>query len=195
MSVSCVRIYLRTINTALPVQPGVENNKEAVHREDSMIKRMTNTAGLTRRVRTAEGQSGFTLVEVMITVAIVGIVAAIAVPLYLGQMEKSVKTAAIQNIQAMQLLMEHVKSENGCYFSSCAISTDQVLTNKAIMSLLPTYQPSKNDGQKYNYSVRVSGNGTRYVVGAALVPNNVSAGTNCAPGELKINQDNNKCGI
>ncbi len=54
--------------------------------------------GLRRRSR---GQDGFTLVEMMVVIIIVGILAAVAVPLYTGYVEKSKITEATSIIGAI----------------------------------------------------------------------------------------------
>lgn len=53
-------------------------------------------------------QSGFTLIELMITVAVIGILAAVAYPSYLDQVQKSRRAdaqAALMNIAARQQQM------------------------------------------------------------------------------------------
>jgi len=49
---------------------------------------------------------GFTLIELMVVISIVGILAAIAIPAYNGQMRKSRRAEAITTLQDEQLKLE-----------------------------------------------------------------------------------------
>lgn len=60
---------------------------------------------------------GFTLLELMITVAIIGILASIAIPAYNGYLETSRMTEAKNNIAALKLAEEEYFLENNSYFS------------------------------------------------------------------------------
>ncbi|NOX76099.1 MAG: prepilin-type N-terminal cleavage/methylation domain-containing protein [Gammaproteobacteria bacterium] len=60
--------------------------------------------------------SGFTLVELMITVAIVGIIAAIAVPSYQSSVNKSRRSDCMGTLTSFANAMErHATSNNGSY--------------------------------------------------------------------------------
>lgn len=59
--------------------------------------------------------NGFTLIELMITVAIVGILASIAYPSYLSQVRKSRRSDAVQSLAAIQQAQERYRSNNPTY--------------------------------------------------------------------------------
>ena len=52
---------------------------------------------------------GFTLVEILIVVAIIGLIAAIAVPNYVESLKKSQKQACIANLRLLECAVEEVK--------------------------------------------------------------------------------------
>jgi len=63
-------------------------------------------------------QTGFTLIEVMITVAIIGILASIALPSYNQYVARSKVTDAISNLSNAKSGMEQFYQDNGTYLSS-----------------------------------------------------------------------------
>jgi type IV pilus assembly protein PilE len=72
--------------------------------------------GRGRLVRTgAASRAGFTLTELLIAVAIVGILAAIAYPSYLEQIRKSRRADAEAVLMQAAQFMERIYSEAGCY--------------------------------------------------------------------------------
>jgi prepilin-type N-terminal cleavage/methylation domain-containing protein len=62
--------------------------------------------------------SGFTLVELMIAVAIVGVLAAVAIPAYTGYIRRSYISEGTSSIAAIKQGMESYFSVNGCYISA-----------------------------------------------------------------------------
>ena len=62
-----------------------------------------------------KGQKGFTLIELMIVVAIIGILAAIAIPNFLTYQLKSRQAEAKTNLQAIKTSEIAFQAERGCY--------------------------------------------------------------------------------
>jgi type IV pilus assembly protein PilA len=62
-----------------------------------------------------KGQKGFTLIELMIVVAIIGILAAIAIPNFLQYQLKSRQSEAKTNLQAIKTSEVSFQAEQGCY--------------------------------------------------------------------------------
>ena len=68
-------------------------------------------------------QKGFTLIEVMITVAIVAILAAIALPSYTAYVTRSRVAEAVSGLSAMSVRMEQYFQDNRTYVGACAAGT------------------------------------------------------------------------
>jgi type IV pilus assembly protein PilA len=65
-------------------------------------------------------QEGFTLIELMIVVAIIGILAAIAIPNFLQYQMKSRQSEAKTNLQAIKTSQVSFQGEQGCYIGITA---------------------------------------------------------------------------
>ena len=66
---------------------------------------------------------GFTLIEVMITVAIVAILAAVAIPSYTDYITRSKIQEATSSLLSMRTKMEQFFQDQRTYFGACAAGT------------------------------------------------------------------------
>ncbi len=87
---------------------------------------------------------GFTLTELLIVIAILGILVSIAVPAYLGQQKRAARTEASSNLENLRLLEEQFFAENGAYAGTAA-------NTAAIQVLLPGFRPGT--GLSFNYVI------------------------------------------
>ena len=60
-------------------------------------------------------KKGFTLIELLIVVSIIGILAMIAVPSFVGQGRKAARTEASTNLQNLRMLLEQKFADGGSY--------------------------------------------------------------------------------
>ncbi|WP_019140286.1 type IV pilin protein [Noviherbaspirillum massiliense] len=74
--------------------------------------------------RSNAGQAGFTLIELMITVVIVGILATVAVPSYRDYVTRSRIPDATSNLAAKRVQMEQFFQDNKTYASAPACTSD-----------------------------------------------------------------------
>jgi prepilin-type N-terminal cleavage/methylation domain-containing protein len=98
---------------------------------------------------------GFSLVELLLVVAILGILSAVAIPSYLGQRRRArIIGDAISNAKVLQMALETRRAETGLYgvvgqtYGWKADGSDA--TGPA---LLPTFQPQ--GASRMNYSVKI----------------------------------------
>lgn len=68
----------------------------------------------------ASKPNGFTLIELMITVAIIGILASVAYPSYQDQVRKSRRSDAVQGLAQLQQGQERYRANNVSYGSTLA---------------------------------------------------------------------------
>lgn len=96
--------------------------------------------------------TGYSLIELMITVAIVAIIAAVAIPAYQGYIKSSHFAAARLNAQSLQLFLEDFFLDNDQYLPSSVTSGSNL--NKSQLNSNFGWSPD-GDENKYTYTVTV----------------------------------------
>jgi type IV pilus assembly protein PilE len=97
-------------------------------------------------------EAGFTLVELMITVVIIGILSAIVVPSYKQYVLRGKLTDAFTKLSSLQLRMENFFQENRNYGTATVCGVDATASNSADF----TYSCSTSNSDQ-NFTVLATG--------------------------------------
>lgn len=97
----------------------------------------------------ADRSRGFTLIELMITVAIVAILASIALPSYSNYVEKSKLRTAQSDVAALGMALENIRQRTLSYTAVNAVNT------AAVTGAVQTWTPASNPGD-YTFSMVVT---------------------------------------
>jgi len=123
-------------------------------------------------MRTTNKIKGFTLMELMITVAIIGIIAAIAIPSYQDFINKSRRSEAHAGLAKMQLQQEAHRMVNSTFASAFGTGSNEV------------HEPTSD-----YYTFSLTGSGNAYTV-IATAKSTQTADTACTP--MTVNQAGTK---
>jgi type IV pilus assembly protein PilA len=108
----------------------------------------------------AQDEKGFTLIELLVVILIIGILAAIALPAFLGQRTKAQDTEAKTQIRTMQTAMETYYVDNQTYVA-------------ADIAALKKIEPSLNGGKATPAVGTPAPSATTYVLTSTSVSNTV----------------------
>lgn len=98
-------------------------------------------------------QSGLTVIELMVTVAIIAVLATIAIPAYRGYISAAKTTEGWNNLASLELAQQEFYLENNSFFTGSDTAT-------LISNSNSTWEPAEPSGERnFAYSASILGSG------------------------------------
>ena len=139
---------------------------------------------------------GFTIIEVMIVVAIVAILASIAVPGYQNYIRKSHARAAGGDLVALGLVMENIYQRQLRYptptSTNPTTSTDQTKTYVQGGAAVSPWQPAEAD--EFKYTLAITNGNAGYTLTATGKANTLNSGCELTLTHTNSRQSNEHSG-
>lgn len=135
-------------------------------------------------------KKGFTLIELLIVITIIGVLAAIAIPAYIGQQKRAERSEASSNLESLRLLEEQFFAENGRYAPNpdggpVEYKGTHGTADSGLEDVLTGFRPGDAGKLSFTYTIVSSGGGTAFTATATG-----KAGKRVTGDVFTINQDN-----
>lgn len=135
---------------------------------------------------------GITLIELLVVILIVGILAAIAIPVYSNYMQRVRRADAKTALEQVRAAQEMWRAEKGCFARNGVDCQGNALAGTAVVKLQTTMgAPNTNISPYYDWGLVAGFNGTTYTAQAVPKGSQVSD----TGGTLFIGQDGNKWNV
>lgn len=135
------------------------------------------------RIQKMKSEKGITLIELMVVIVIIGILAAIAIPMYTRYMQRARRAEAKTALEQVRAAQEMWRAEKGCYALDGVGCQGLALAGTAIVKLQTTMGAPPTQVGDYAWSFTALG-ATAFTVQAT--PNRARQ---TPDGALTINQD------
>jgi type IV pilus assembly protein PilA len=111
----------------------------------------------------AKDEQGFTLIELLVVILIIAILAAVAIPSFLGQKAKAYDSAAQQQVKTAQTAIETYATSNDGSYTGATVSAlntiEPTLADTTAGATLSAVTPDSS-GDGYTVTSTVSGGGS-----------------------------------